>query len=72
MEGLEEEVEEVEEVAVGEDEKEREEIAREEGGEISLHALQGFPSGKIIKVKGSQGKRTLMILIDSGSTHSFG
>ena len=71
MEGLEEEVEEVEEVVVEEDEKEKEEIEREEGGEISLHALQGCPSGKIIKVKGSHGKRRLMILIQSDSTHSF-
>ena len=32
----------------------------EEGGEISLHALEGCPSEKIIKVKGSVGKRRVM------------
>ena len=43
----------------------------EEDGKISLHALQGCPSRKIIKVKGNYGKRRLMILIDNGRTHSF-
>lgn len=61
MEGLEEE----EEVA-GEME-----ATGEKDGDISLHALQGSPSGKKIKVKGSVGKKKLMILIDSRSTHGF-
>lgn len=42
-----------------------------EDGEISMHALQGCPMGKIIKAKGWVGKKKLMILTDSGSTHSF-
>ena len=42
-----------------------------EGGEISFHALKGGSMGKIIKVKGQVGKKKLMVLIDSGSTHSF-
>ena len=68
MEGLEEEVEEEEEVAAGEMKDVKEGTAGEEDGEISLHALQGCPSGKIINVKGNYGKRRLMILVDSGST----
>ena len=41
------------------------------GGGISLHALIGCPSNKIIKVEGQVRDKKLMILIDSGSTHSF-
>ncbi|XP_052198354.1 uncharacterized protein LOC127805643 [Diospyros lotus] len=69
-EGLEEEVEGEEGVA-HEMENAKEGTAGEEDGEISLHALQGCPSGKIIKVKGNYRKRRLIILMDSGSTHSF-
>ena len=43
----------------------------DEGGEISFHALKGGTAGKIIKVKGQAGRRRLLVLIDSGSTHSF-
>ena len=43
----------------------------DEGGEISFHALKGEPTRKIIKVKGEAGRRKLMVLIDSGSTHSL-
>jgi len=43
----------------------------EEGGQISLHALEGHPSEKMIKIRGNVGKRKLLILIDSGSLHSF-
>ena len=39
-----------------------------EDGEISLHALKGCPTNKIIKVEGLVGNRKLMELIDSGST----
>jgi len=42
-----------------------------DGGEISFHALRGGPTGKIIKVRGHVGKKKLMVLISSGSTHSF-
>ena len=49
----------------------QEELQGDERGEISFHALKGCPTGKIIKVKGMAGKRSLMVLIDSGSTHSF-
>lgn len=44
---------------------------REEGGQISLHALEGHPSKKVIKIKGAVGKKKLVVLIDSRSTHSF-
>ena len=43
----------------------------EDNGEISLHALRGLANNKIIKVEGRVGECKLMILIDSGSTHSF-
>ena len=43
----------------------------DEGGEISFHALKGEHAGQIIKVEGKMGKRRIMVLIDSGSTHSF-
>lgn len=39
--------------------------------EISIHALEGVTNNKIIKVEGQANKCNLMILIDSGSTHSF-
>ena len=39
--------------------------------EISLLALRGVITSKIIKVEGKAKKSSLMILIDSGSTHSF-
>ena len=44
----------------------------EEGkGAISLHVIKGMASNKIIKVEGKVQDNTLMVLIDSGSTHSF-
>ena len=43
----------------------------EDNGEISWHALRGLANNKIIKVKGKVEESKLMILIDSGSTHSF-
>ena len=43
----------------------------EDNGEISLHALKGLTNSKIIKVEGKVEESKLMILIDSGSTHSF-
>ena len=44
---------------------------KKEGGQISLHALEGHPSEKMIKIRGNVGKMRLLILIDSGSSHSF-
>lgn len=41
------------------------------GGGISFHALKGGHAGQIIKVEGRVGKRRIMVLIDSGNTHSF-
>jgi len=38
------------------------------GGGISLHALIGCPSNKIIKVEGLVSDKKLRILIDTGST----
>jgi len=48
-----------------------EEIKGDEGSEISMHALQGHASGKVLKVRGIVRKRSLVVLIDSGSTHNF-
>jgi len=47
------------------------EETEQEGVEISFHALRGGTTGKIIKVPGKWGERKLLVLIDSGSTHSF-
>ena len=44
---------------------------KQEGWKISLHALDGHTSEKMIKIRGNVGKRKLLILIDSGSLHSF-
>ena len=57
-------------------EVEEEEVSQEEEGgeekmEISLHALRGVVTSKIIKVEGRASDSSLIILIDSGSTHSF-
>ena len=43
----------------------------EEKVEISLHALRGVTTNKIIKVEDRARGNNLMILIDNGSTHSF-
>ena len=40
----------------------------EEGVQISLHALKGHPSEKVIKIKGIVRKKKLIVLINSGST----
>ena len=58
LEGKEEEKEFTEEIAASDE--------IEEGG-ISLHALEGCPSNKIIKMESQTKGRKLMILIDSGS-----
>ena len=42
-----------------------------DNGEISIHVLKGVANNKIIKVEGQFKGNNLMILIDSGSTHSF-
>ena len=39
--------------------------------EISLHVLCGLTNSKIIKVEGRARDSSVMILIDSESTHSF-
>jgi len=56
--------------------EEEEECSQGEEGEkkkveISLYALRGETTNKIIKVEGRVRKSSLMILIDSRSTHSF-
>ena len=43
----------------------------EDNGEISIHALKGLMNNKIIKVEGRVKDCSLMILVDSGSTHNF-
>lgn len=42
-----------------------------EMAEISLHAILGKTMGTTMKIKGEIGSRTILILIDSGSTHNF-
>ena len=51
--------------------QESRESGKEDNGEISLHALKGLTDNKIIKVEGKVKEGNLLILIDSGSTHSF-
>lgn len=46
-------------------------LEEEDNGEISIHALKGMVNNKIIKVEGQAKGGSLMILIDSGSTHNF-
>lgn len=60
----------------GEEEEEEEmeviaDVHEEDNGAISLHAIKGVASSKIIKVEGRAQEGTLMVLIDKGSTHSF-
>ena len=45
-----------------------EEDGEKEKVEISLHALRGVVTNKIIKVEGNARDGRLMILIDSGNT----
>ena len=39
--------------------------------DVSIHALAGGNEQKTIKMKGKLGRREILILIDSGSTHCF-
>lgn len=50
-----------------------EEVVEKEAddGAISLHALRGLVNSKTIKVEGKARNHKLMVLIDSGSMHSF-
>ena len=48
-----------------------EEGEEQDNGPISLHAIKGVASSKIIKVEGKVPEGSLMVLIDNGSTHSF-
>lgn len=43
----------------------------EESIEISLHALQGLANSKIMRMEGKIQGPSAMVLIGSGSTHSF-
>ena len=61
LEGDEEGVHEIEEGT------EEEKCEEEHDGEISIHALKGVSSNKIVKVEGKVKDCSLMILIDSGS-----
>ena len=54
-----------------EEREEDEEFGEGDKGEISLHALKGVNNNKIIKVEGKVNDDDLLILIDSGSTHTF-
>ena len=61
---------------VEEDAREEILVIGEEGEEednvtISLHAIKGVTSSKIIKMEGKVLEGSLMVLIDSGSSHSF-
>ncbi|XP_047320441.1 uncharacterized protein LOC124924445 [Impatiens glandulifera] len=42
-----------------------------EGGSISMYALNGSANNDTLKILGQLKKRKITILIDSGSTHSF-
>ncbi len=48
-----------------------EETRNLEETEISVHALSGEIQHETIKVQGEMGNKSLVILIDTGSTHSF-
>jgi len=39
--------------------------------QISVNAVSGISGYKTMRVKGAYGKKTLFILVDSGSTHNF-
>ncbi|KAF9688586.1 hypothetical protein SADUNF_Sadunf01G0003700 [Salix dunnii] len=39
--------------------------------EISIHALCGSPNPKTIWIMGYTGRRAVVILVDTGSTHNF-
>ena len=39
--------------------------------QLSLYALNGATGSNTMRLMGMQGKQTLFILIDSGSTHNF-
>ncbi|KAG5224656.1 Transposon Tf2-8 polyprotein [Salix suchowensis] len=39
--------------------------------EISIHALCGSPNPKTMRIVGQIGRKTVVILIDTGSTHNF-
>jgi len=39
--------------------------------QISINAMSGYSSFNTMRVNGHKGKKTLHILIDSGSTHNF-
>ena len=52
------------------EEGEREQMDREVV-HISINAIAGISDYTTMKVKGMHGKRTLYVLIDSGSTHNF-
>ena len=65
LEGTEEDEEDTEEAGNQGEEEEEEKV------EISLHALREVSTGKIIKVDKKAKENNPLILIDSGSTHSF-
>ena len=54
--------------------EEQEMIEEQEGGDlaqISVNAVTGVSGYRTMRVKGLSGKRTLFVLIDTGSTHNF-
>ncbi|EEF39760.1 conserved hypothetical protein [Ricinus communis] len=48
-----------------------EKIVKDGNVEISLHAIKGSGSMNTLKIKGMVNGKDILILIDSGSTHSF-
>ena len=46
-------------------------IQLEENPQLSIHALESTYNYQTMRVKGSVGRKSLCILIDSGSTHNF-
>ncbi|EEF40465.1 conserved hypothetical protein [Ricinus communis] len=39
--------------------------------EISMHAIEGRESANSLKIQGEVNGKTIVILVDGGSTHTF-
>lgn len=68
-EGCEEELERVNELGVVSETMGAE--VHQEGLEVSIHSLSGFPSSNTMRLMGVVETKTMVILVDSGSTNNF-
>ena len=59
------------EIDYANDSVDKEIIAEAKMAEISLHAIVGNNSSTTMKVRGKLGSKSVLILLDSGSTHIF-